>query len=253
MNLNKIIKDLDQLLDVTSFNDYSVNGLQVNSGNNEIKKVCLAVDSGLSVIKEACKQDSDLLIVHHGMFWGQKQNLINGIIGEKVRTLINSGCSLYASHLPLDAHLEYGNNICLLKEYKLDFISTFANFDGKDIGVLGDNSQNLNFNDFINISENFLASGPIYKYNFGDKEIKTVGIVSGSGSAAVTEAAEKNIDLLISGEPKQEVYHLAKELKVNLLFIGHYCSETFGVKALGSYLQPKYKIDTFFYDEPTNI
>ena len=40
---------------------------------------------------------------------------------------------------------------------------------------------------------------------------------------------------------------------MNLIFGGHYATETFGVKALMEYTQKKFALNTFFIDLPTGM
>jgi putative NIF3 family GTP cyclohydrolase 1 type 2 len=42
-------------------------------------------------------------------------------------------------------------------------------------------------------------------------------------------------------------------MKVNLVFAGHYATETLGVKAVGQMLQKRFGISTEFIDHPTGL
>lgn len=92
-----------------------------------------------------------------------------------------------------------------------------------------------------------------YVLPFGPKRITSVAIVSGSGGSLIERCAKQGIDLFISGEPKQEVYHLVKELGINALFAGHYATETLGVRALVTHLSEKFGVTYDFIDEETGI
>jgi putative NIF3 family GTP cyclohydrolase 1 type 2 len=59
--------------------------------------------------------------------------------------------------------------------------------------------------------------------------------------------------LLITGEPKQSAYHQAKEHQVSVLCVGHYASETFGVRALERVLRERFRVQTAWLSEPTGI
>ena len=88
---------------------------------------------------------------------------------------------------------------------------------------------------------------------FGKCSITTVGIVTGSGTSFIPTIASRGIDLLISGEAKQEAYHLARELQCSVIFMGHYASETFGVRALQRVLESRFGVKTVWISEPTGI
>ena len=234
------------------FKDVSLNGLQVDSGRATISKVVIAVDSGLSVIQKAVQEEADLLIVHHGLFWSEAQALI-GPFGDKIRTLFEGKCSLYASHLPLDAHHDVGNNFELARFFELDRIQPFGDYKGQFIGAEGMTKTPSTLQNFVDRCRAMPGAITPLVLPFGPSKIEKVAFLSGSGVSAMREAGEKGIDLFISGEPKQEAYHIAKELNLNAIFAGHYATETFGVKALARVIEKDFEIKTSFIDEPTGI
>jgi dinuclear metal center YbgI/SA1388 family protein len=250
-NIDQIASYLNQLLKIHEFKDSSLNGLQVSQGKYPVNKIAVSVDSGLSVIENAISQKANLLIVHHGLFWGQEQP-ITDVLAEKIKILLLNECSLYASHLPLDAHLKFGNASQLALALGLKQIKPAFKYHANTIGVIAKNSK-LTINQLIKKSQSWPGNiEPLY-LNFGTNKLNKIGIVTGSGSSMLHEAKKLKIDLLISGEPKHESYHLAKELKLNALFLGHYCTETFGVRAIASHLNKKFNIKTSFIDEPSGI
>ncbi|MCL4132310.1 UNVERIFIED_CONTAM: hypothetical protein GTU68_042592, partial [Idotea baltica] len=247
---SKIVKFLDTKLNTQGFVDYSINGLQVDSGNQDIKRISLAVDSGLSIIEQA--KNSDLLICHHGLFWGAYCE-IDQLNQEKVKALINNECSLYCSHLPLDGHLEYGNAAQIAKALNYEYQAFFEE-QGNTIGVrilLENKINRINFLEKLKKISAFKGV-KIDSLLFGKEEISKIGILTGSGSGFIKEF-HNEIDLLITGEAKQSAYHDAKDYKINVFFAGHYNTETFGVKALGKALEKEFKISTLLIDEPTGI
>ena len=250
--LSTIVRFLDVLLPPKLLQDSSINGLQVDALKEEVKVVALAVDSGQSVIEKAIAADADLLIVHHGLLWGQCEP-IAGRYGRKIAALLRGGCSLYASHLPLDAHTELGNNAELARFFGLKDLQPAFEYKGGMIGIKATCPQPLAGEFFIEKAKAMVgAINPLY-LPFGKEKIKSVGIVSGGAASHLTAAAEMGVDLFLSGEPKQEVYHLARELKINALFAGHYATETFGVRAVGRKLEKDFEIRTVFIDEATGI
>ena len=45
--------------------------------------------------------------------------------------------------------------------------------------------------------------------------------------------------------------HQARERNLNVLFAGHYATETLGVRALGDHLAERFGLETVFLDAPT--
>jgi len=251
--LDSLVQLLNNLLPPGEFpEDSAINGLQVEANQKDIRKIALSVDAGLSVIEKAVAQGADLLIVHHGLFWGSSQPII-GAFGKKISLLLSKGCSLYASHLPLDAQNEIGNNFEMARFLGLEQIEGFCEYKGKKIGAKGRLSTPKPFSYFEERAAQMTGASPLVCLPFGKPSISSVGVVTGSAAFALGPAAKEGLDLFVTGEPKQHVYHEAKELGINALFAGHYATETFGVRALGSRLQKNYDVETFFINEPTGI
>ena len=252
ITLDNITSYLDTLLSPHLFQDASLNALQVESSTKIVRNVGLAVDAGLSVIDEAIRTKCELLIVHHGLLWGSCQT-ISGRFGKKIRALVEGGCSLYASHLPLDAHPEVGNNFELARFFALNSIEPAFPYKGACIGALAKAAPQPREN-FIERARMMVGATkePLF-LPFGPPTITRVAIVSGSGVFGLEEAKKLGADIFISGEPKQEAYHLARELEINALFAGHYATETFGVRAVGKVLEKEFGVSSLFIDCPTGI
>ena len=78
-------------------------------------------------------------------------------------------------------------------------------------------------------------------------------MVTGGAGAEVKKAAAEGVDTFITGEGPHWTYSLAEELGVNVLYGGHYATETFGVKALAAHLSRKYRVPWVFLDHPTGL
>ncbi|MBX7145257.1 MAG: Nif3-like dinuclear metal center hexameric protein [Oligoflexia bacterium] len=251
-DLKEINSYLTNLLSPHNFRDSSLNGIQVESSQTTVSRVAVAVDAGLSIIEQAIQGKAQLLIVHHGIFWGHEQ-AVRGPLARKLELLLKNGCSLMAWHLPLDAHPELGNNIELARYYGLSSCAPFLKMDGAFIGFKGTLQTAAKPEYFIDLSRKMQGAKEPLFLAFGKQSIKSVGIVTGSAAFGVREAAAEGLDLYVTGEPKQDVYHLAKELGINALFAGHYATETFGVRSLGKKLEKEFNVSSWFIDEPTGI
>jgi len=251
-SISQLTTFLENTLKHEQYTDLAMNGLQVGFSDHPVKKVAVAVDSGLSIIEEAVQSEADLLLVHHGLFWGALEP-ITGVLGKKIKLLADAECGLFASHLPLDGHIKYGNAAQMAALLNLKKVQGFFDYQGMNVGIRGVLPTALSTEEIRAILVDQIGNDYCLALPFGKSKLTEVGIVTGSGSAALKEGAENGIELLISGEPKQECYHTAQELKINALFVGHYASETLGVKSLATLLENKFSIETFFIDQPTGI
>ena len=61
------------------------------------------------------------------------------------------------------------------------------------------------------------------------------------------------MDVFITGESRHDNYHFAKEKKLNVIYSGHYATETVGINALKDLIKDKFDILTVFIDIPTSL
>ena len=252
-NLREICSFLDTALNTKAYKDASLNGLQIESSAPTIKKIGFSVDAGHSVAEKAVKAGCQLLVVHHGVLWGDCAPIV-GPWARKLSLFLGNGLSLYASHLPLDGHQELGNAAQLASLLKLTETSPCFTYGGAPIGVRGRLTQPASIRSISSMLSGIegVLTPPLV-LPFGKEEVQTVGIATGSGTMVIPECAQLGIDLLITGEPKQSAYHEAMEHGVSVLCVGHYASETFGVRALERVLSERFRVETTWISEPTGI
>jgi len=250
MELTELTNYLDDYLKVAEIEDVSLNGLQVE-GKNYIKSVAFAVDASMETFKKAAEKNADMIITHHGLLWN-KPKYITGKFYRRIKFLIENVISLYSVHLPLDMHSEAGNNIQIAKMLKLNNIQTFGEYHGVKIGYKGELEKKLELENLITTLEDRLCT-TVLSFKFNKEPVKNVGIVSGGAGSIIEQASSENLDLIITGETYHPGYHMAKEDGINLVFAGHYATETLGVKALAKHLNKKFGIKTFFIDVPTKM
>jgi len=248
--LEEVVAYLDQELDTGGIPDYpgAINGLQLqNSG--EVPRIIAAVDASLPVIRKAAADGPGLLIVHHGMFW-QGAQAITGPFYQKVRTAMEAGLAIYSSHLPLDFHPRWGNNIRLAQAIDLEEITPFMESKGRAMGLRG--RWQGERDSLVSIVEKAVG-GPVHLCPGVPADISRVGLVTGGAGSEIAKAAAEGIDTFITGEGPHWSYPLAEELGVNLLYAGHYATETFGVKALSAMLAERHGIPWTFINHPTGL
>lgn len=248
--LGKLTSLLDRELRLDEFpDDESRNGLQVE-GRERVLRIGVAVDACGYVFEKASERKIDFLIVHHGLIWGGIKS-VKGLLGKRIRMLLGSGISLYACHLPLDWHPEYGNNAGLLKALSIKKAGEFGSYHGKRIGYWGRTAREMSIEKFVATIDSRLKTTSSW-ISFGRK-VRNVGVVSGGGWSALNDAEKIDIDTFLTGEPSHSGYSLAEEMGVNLIFSGHYATETIGVKAVGEMLKRKVGLPVEFIDHPTGL
>ncbi len=253
VNTEDLATYIDGILLHSTVKDASQNGIQVRGDKSDspVTKVCSSVDAGFAVLEQAIKLRAQFLIVHHGLLWGRSLP-VDGPYADKIRLCMENGLTLFASHLPLDTHPEFGNSAILGKHFGLTKIERGFMHGQSQIGVIGE-VNNAKRESFVTTANNLAGSAGARLLPFGPTNVSRVGIVSGGTSTLFEYPEIATLDLLITGEARQSNFHDAMERKINLLFVGHYASETVGVRAIGEHLRAKFSIEHEFIDMPTGI
>jgi dinuclear metal center YbgI/SA1388 family protein len=250
MELEKVVEFLDEILEIEKFpEDEGNSGLQVK-GKDEVKKIGLAVDACQYVFQKAAEKGMDFLFVHHGLIWGSLKS-IDEVMAQRLKKLICNDISLYACHLALDLSPKYGNNAQLIKVLGIERKGEFGRYHGKEIGYWGELKNATSLKDFAKAVEEALQA-KCHLLDHG-KEVKRIGVVSGRGGFSLSEAPRIKIDTLLTGEASHAAYLYAEETCTNIVFAGHYATETLGVKAVGEELKNRLNIETEFIDHPTGL
>jgi len=250
VSLKRIVEDCDRTLRTTQIKDYdgAVNGLQVEN-RGQVSRIAAAVDATHATLRLAIQQRADLLIVHHGLFWGASHPW-TGKRYELIRTLIENNLAVYSSHLPLDLHPKLGNNAQLAAALGLSKTGSFFLQDGQALGV---QAAVKIPRDKLESKLSAVLGGPVRLLPGGPETCRRVGIVTGGAGSKLKVAADEGVDTFITGEGPHWTYAMAEELGINVLYGGHYATETFGVKALAKYLSTKFKLPWVFIDRPTGL
>ena len=203
MNKYDLVSKIEDFAPLETQESWDASGWIVDLENSEVNKVMFALTITESVFEQAIRNNCDLIISHHPLFFvPYRYKKIN----------------LYCAHTNLDKAL--GGTTDLL----LDTIK----FVGKK------------YNDFVRIVElenemsiefmklKLLPLSPHLRIvnNLGVKTIKTIGFCAGSGSEFIESTP---CDAFVTGDLK---YHTAVESKKVIFDIGHFESEIFAVKFL---------------------
>lgn len=248
--LETIVAYCDKLLRIREIgdSDRAANGLQV-ANRGTVAKVAAAVDANLSTIKLAVAARADLMMVHHGLFWNARQPW-TGKNYEVLRLLIENNLAVYSAHLPLDAHPRFGNNVLLCRALGLTRLQPFFRCYGRTISFKS--QTKIGRGELAKRLER--ATGVRPKVIPGGGEIcRNIGVITGGAGEELKVAAEEGLDTFVTGEGTHATFGMAEELGLNVLYGGHYATETFGVKALAGYIANKYGISHVFLDYPTGL
>jgi dinuclear metal center YbgI/SA1388 family protein len=256
VELRDVAGELDTLLRTHEVPDYppALNGVQVEH-RGPVTKIAAAVDCSTRTIRGAIDTGANLLLVHHGLFWGGLQPL-TGSFYSRVRLLLDHDVALYSAHLPLDAHERFGNSRLLAREVGLEPSAGFARYETIHCGVRG--NCDLPTAELLERLRGFART------QGGDALASAIdigrrthcwAICSGAGAGVETirEATELGVDTLITGEGPHWSAIDAEERGIVIIYAGHYATETLGVRALAEYAAAHFALSWAWVAAPTGL
>jgi dinuclear metal center YbgI/SA1388 family protein len=256
ISTGELVRYLDDILETAAVPDYpnAVNGLQF-SNRGKVTGIAASVDFSGRAVAAAVSAGADLLLVHHGMFWSGVRP-ITGPAYERIRTLLEHDIAVYSSHLPLDRHPAFGNNVLLSEQLGLNASGEFASFKGRSIGVRGE--SDVATSEIVSRARKFAEShgGTVVATPFAEsRRTSRWAICTGAGASAETleEAVATGVDTLIVGEGPHWTAVEAAEVGLTIVYAGHYATETLGVAALGKHLADRFGLELTLVSAPTGL
>jgi dinuclear metal center YbgI/SA1388 family protein len=244
--LEELIGHLDALLKPQEFEDHGPNGLQV-PGRPEVATVVTGVSAGLELFERARAEGADLVLVHHGLFWNGPPRGLDAPAKRRLQVLFDADIALAAYHLPLDAHLEHGNNALLAEGLGARVAGPFAG-----IGVVGAFDAPLPAAELVERVRTLTGREPL-SVPGGPATVRDVAIVSGGGQGYLLDAIAAGHDAFLTGEASERNFNEAREGGVHFLAAGHYATETLGIRRLGDLLADRFGVRHVFVDVPNPI
>jgi dinuclear metal center YbgI/SA1388 family protein len=246
----RLVEFLDEYLDTVGIGDdrRALNGLQVANGG-AVTRVAAAVDASQEVVDEAARLGCDLLLVHHGLFWGGSAP-VTGRRYAKLKKLLASDMAVYSSHLPLDVHETVGNSALLARQLGIELRGRFGDYHGVAVGWHGElqirrEALAARLDELLGARIRMLPGGP--------ELIRTVGVITGGAGDLIPAAVAAGLDAYITGEGAHHTYFEAMEGGINVYYGGHYATETWGVRALAALLAQEFGLPWHFIDRPTGL
>ncbi len=242
---------LDGLLGAREFTDLGPNGLQVE-GRERIRRLVTGVSACRELFELAAAARADAVLVHHGLFWKGLFPTLTGVQHARVAALFAAELSLYAYHLPLDAHPELGNNALAARRLGLTRLEPFGEHGGRAIGWRGRFPRPVTLAALVGACRELFGREPEVEGR-GPERIESLGIVSGGAQAQLHDAIAAGLDAYLTGETSEWVMNLAREAGIHYLAAGHYATETLGVRALGDHLAERFGLEVDFLDVPNPV
>ncbi|MDP6968001.1 MAG: Nif3-like dinuclear metal center hexameric protein [Gammaproteobacteria bacterium] len=237
---------LAKLLQVSLFNDYCCNGLQVEGAVN-ISKIVLGVTASQALVDKAIALQAQAIIVHHGYFWRNEAAAIVGMKQRRIKSLLLNDINLWAFHLPLDCHPQLGNNSQLGQLMGWPVAGYLTGEGPTGLGLWGELSIEQSAEQVALSLEQCLGR-KILHIAPDQRPIRRIGWCTGGAQGYIDKAIELGLDAYVSGEISEATVHSARENGIHYFAAGHHATERGGVQALAQHLRAEMGLDCEFID-----
>ncbi|MGM3174829.1 type 2 GTP cyclohydrolase I [Dickeya lacustris] len=235
---------LNGFLNVSAFQDYGPNGLQVE-GRETVRRIVTGVTACQALLDAAVAHQADAVLVHHGYFWRNETAIIRGMKRQRLKTLLANDINLYGYHLPLDAHPTVGNNAQLAAMLGIRTLGDIEPFLPYGELAVAQTAQELQ-----QTLERQLARPVLHCGDNAPAHIRRVAWCTGGGQSLIEQAAQFGVDAFITGEVSEKTIHIAREMGLHFYAAGHHATERAGIRVLGEWLAAEHGFDVTFIDIP---
>jgi dinuclear metal center YbgI/SA1388 family protein len=247
-----IVHFLDELLDSPGFPDYGPNGLQV-PGAAEVDLVVTGVSAHLELFEHAAAAGAQMVLTHHGIFWGSGPGPVTLQLRRRLELLFGSDISLVAYHLPLDAHPEVGNNALICSALGLEPAERLGHHEGRAIGFVGRSADGIPVGELRErCMDAFEGREPLIQ-GAGPDVVHRVGVISGGAAPYMGAAVAAGVDAFLTGEPAEHSMADAREAGLHFIAAGHYATETFGIRRIGELIAERFGVESRFIEVPNPV
>ncbi len=229
MKLIDIQYVLEDWSPVSNAEDFDNVGLLVGDPSAIIEKALITLDTTQNILDEAINQNCNLIITFHPFLYKGDESLKSEeYVDEIIIKALKHNINIYAIHTNLDNNPR-GVSFQIAKRLGLKNLEIMMKKDEKEnigMGMIGDLEIEKTETDFLDFLKDKMEISNLRHSNLLGNNIKRIGVLGGSGSFAIEEALNKNIDCYVTADLKYHDFFKSNN-KMLLVDIGHYESEYF--------------------------
>jgi len=208
-------------------------GFLVGSGSATVSKILVCLDITCDVITEALDIGAELIVAHHPMFFSLKRVTDEDITGKKVVRLLAGGISAICMHTNLDA-VRGGVNDALAvavgiadENKEAELLSDKVQLPSGEIvslGRVGHLKEPCSMPEYLSRLKDALNVNGL-RYHDAGRDVYKIAISSGAGGGEWDNAVKSGCDTFVTADIKYHMFLDAKDLGINIIDGGHFCTE----------------------------
>ncbi len=232
MKLGKILEALEGQFWPEYAMSWDNSGLIVGDREQEIHKVCLALDATAAVIRWAKEAGADLIVTHHPMIFSPVKKInSDDFIGRKVLELAGSHMACYAMHTNFDVlgMADYLAGLLGLEDTRVlepvEPAGDRRTGRPEGIGRYGTFAQTMTAEQLGHRVKDRLRLPYVLVSGDARRAVRMAAVSSGSGKSMVPAALAAGADVLITGDMDHHTVLDAEDQGLTVIDAGHYGTE----------------------------
>ena len=231
--VNDIMQHLEALAPQALKMEWDKVGLLCGSRSTSVTKILVALDPFEHVCQEAADWGAELIMTHHPLIFHPLPSVTDETsIGRGILTLCRHGISAVNAHTNLDC-AEGGVNDVLAQKLELSNISAIP-LQGCEGALLRTGTvPEQTLESFLCHVKNTLGCNGL-RYVDGGKPVRKVAVGGGSCAEFLLDALNAGCDTFVTADIKYNQFWDAKELGINFIDAGHFCTENPAISILAT-------------------
>jgi dinuclear metal center YbgI/SA1388 family protein len=241
------VRDIDKIMEERAPSklkeDYDNVGLMVGDMESEITSILVALDCTMQVINEAKEKKCNFILTHHPLLFKKPANITKDtLLGKKIIEIIKNDTNVYSSHTNLDS-VKGGINDTIMKLLGFDKYNTIELSEKRDcedqvsgIGRIAELREAVTVDEMCHRVKECLNI-PFLRYSgSGDKKVKKIAVINGSGQSYFNDAKKLGADCIITGDTTYHYVSDLEEEEIAVIDAGHFGTEWPAVEILAKWL-----------------
>ena len=224
---------IDKIAPFANQEDYDNSGLNIGWGDDEVKAALIALDATADVVRDAEQIGAQLIVTHHPVIFDPiRQISFKSVAGR----LAFDGINVISAHTSFDS-AKLNDILC----DKLNLIPTEplkVDERGVPMGYICE-CANMTPERLVTRIQAALGTTCV-RYNNMGGDINRTAVCSGSGGSMLPDVIAKNVDCLITGDVKHNVFIDAFNAGVMVIDAGHYHTEQLFCEYMRNILSEKF-------------
>lgn len=202
-------------------------GILCGSGEKEVKKVLLTLDTNENTVNEAVREDCDMIVSHHPILLGGIKRIdYSTAAGRTIKNLIKHDITVFAAHTNMDT-AEKGINSALAELFELSSVKIIEE-NGKNTGLgrYGRLKKRMPLREFAEDVKKKLNTPCVRVAGDLERKIEIAALASGSCADIIPSAVLKGCDVIVTADMKYHNTIDSTEMGIAVIDAGHYPTET---------------------------